>query len=142
MPYIEHGGRAEARCEPKTPGELNYAITELAINQPHCYPDAAFHEFFPTTIGYATDYLELVGLSYTSANAVMGVLDCAGRELKRRTMPQEDDPKLESLILDMVERLGQARDYAYNQILVPYEVEKIRVNGDVYPHDVLATKKE
>lgn len=142
MPYIEHRDRAAARREPKTPGELNYAITELAINEIHCYPEAAVERFDEAVATYVTDYLERVGLSYTNCNAAMGALDCAGRELLRRTMPQENDPRRESFILDLGEQLGLARDYLYQDVLVPYEDEKIRVNGDVYPHDVLATTKE
>lgn len=53
------------------PGELNYAITEM--------------------IDY---YLNQKGLSYTNANEVIGVLECAKMELYRRILSLYEDQKI------------------------------------------------
>jgi hypothetical protein len=61
MPYIESNDRARAAIQPRTPGELNYAITSLMIG-----------------------YLERKGLNYTYINDCLGALDGAGKEFYRR----------------------------------------------------------
>lgn len=71
MPYIESGVRAslaEGRV-PTKPGELNYLITKLVDS-----------------------FLMMSGVSYTSLNAAIGVLECAKLELYRRlAAPYEDE---------------------------------------------------
>lgn len=71
MPYIESGIRAslEDGRKPTKPGELNYLITKLVDS-----------------------FLVISGVSYTSINAAIGVLECAKLELYRRLAgPYEDD---------------------------------------------------
>lgn len=71
MPYIKQEDREEAPVAPTTPGELNYVIT-LRVDE----------------------YLRGKGVSYTSLNEVIGVLECAKLELYRRiAAPYEDQKK-------------------------------------------------
>src|SRR5665213_645353 len=69
MPYIEQKRRNPGEY-PKTPGELNFAITHIVQQYMHHVEG---------------------GLSYTNINAVIGVLQCATFELYRRVaIPYED----------------------------------------------------
>jgi hypothetical protein len=71
VPYIAKGIRAslaEGRV-PIKPGELNYLMSQLIKG-----------------------YLAMNGISYTSLNAVVGVLDCLKMEVYRRlAVPYEDE---------------------------------------------------
>jgi hypothetical protein len=70
MPYIEESERLaiDAGRVPFTPGELNYAITQL------------LRRYFLTR-----------GTSYQTHNDAIGALECAKQELYRRaTAPYED----------------------------------------------------
>ena len=81
MPYIEKDRRDEIReaaiedLSLSTPGELNYAITDLC-----------------------DDYLLEKGqLSYSAINEVIGVLECAKQELYRRVAaPYEDGKRIDN----------------------------------------------
>jgi hypothetical protein len=71
VPYIERGVRqsiAEGRV-PTKPGELNYAMSQLIRS-----------------------YIAMNGKSYTTLNAVAGVLSCLSMEVYRRiTAPYEQE---------------------------------------------------
>jgi len=77
MPYIPQEKRVEKerkaqgvgrQCE--TPGELNFAITKVLLG-----------------------YLEWHGLTYTTINNVMGVLDCVSKEFYRRVAVVYEEKK-------------------------------------------------
>lgn len=72
MPYIEAGIRAslEDGRKPTKPGELNYLITKLVDS-----------------------FLVMSGVSYTSLNAAIGVLECAKLELYRKVASLYEDKK-------------------------------------------------
>lgn len=73
MPYVEKGVReslADGRL-PTKPGELNYLVTKLVDS-----------------------FLVMSGVSYTSLNAVIGVLECAKLELYRRVAAKYEDEKM------------------------------------------------
>lgn len=73
MPYITGGVRAsltEGRV-PTKPGELNYLVTKLVDS-----------------------FLVMSGVSYTSLNAAIGVLECAKLELYRRIAAKYEDEKM------------------------------------------------
>lgn len=81
MPYISKDKRAEIYDEDNNsiildtinkPGELNYAITEMAIN-----------------------YAESKGHSYTTYNEIVGILECAKLEFYRRSIAHYEDEKME-----------------------------------------------
>jgi hypothetical protein len=74
MPYIEKGIRdslAEGRV-PTNPGELNYMISQLIKG-----------------------YILMNGVSYTTLNAVAGVLSCLSMEVYRRITAPYEQKKLE-----------------------------------------------
>lgn len=75
MPYIEKKRRSDLIDEqPKKPGELNYKITELAI-----------------------EYLDLKGESYDTINDIMGAMESAKLEFYRRVaVPYEETKKEEN----------------------------------------------
>ena len=129
MPYIKPEDYARAIQDPATPGELNYAITCRAI---FTLQGIMVHaEFGPTVDRLVLGYLDRVGMSYTNANAVMGVLDCAARELERRVTA-----KGSAEVWSLSGSLGNLRDTLYNEQLAPYEDKKIAENGDVFPTEM------
>lgn len=70
MPYIEQTDRTRALDSPRTPGELNYAITMLLVS-----------------------YLRRKGLNYTHANDCLGALAGAQLEFYRRVLVDYEDQK-------------------------------------------------
>lgn len=70
MPYIQRTDRARAQIEPRTPGELNYAITTLL-----------------------TGYILRKGLNYTHINDCLGACDGAKAEFYRRVVVNYEDLK-------------------------------------------------
>ena len=75
MPYIDADARSrlDGGGSPRTPGELNYALTRLV-----------------------DDYLaEKGGLRYRHLNEVVGVMECAKLELYRRLAAPYEDRKIE-----------------------------------------------
>jgi len=74
MPYIDQDARDRliAGALPDTEGELNYALTMLVL-----------------------DYVKRHGASYSTYNAVIGVLQCAQYELYRRRIAEYEDGKRE-----------------------------------------------
>jgi hypothetical protein len=75
MPYIDADTRPSLDDHVRTPataGELNYAITRLVL------------EFIR----------EQGGMSYSTANAAIGVLECAKLELYRRMVAAYEDRKI------------------------------------------------
>lgn len=76
MPYIESGVRAslEQGRVPTKPGELNYLMSQLIKG-----------------------YINMNGKSYTTLNAVAGVLSCLSMEVYRRiTVPYENEKMSEN----------------------------------------------
>lgn len=73
MPYIEQQRRTELEegATPHTPGELNYAVTDLLIR-----------------------YLWNKTLNYGHINDVVGVLECAKQELYRRVAVNYENGKI------------------------------------------------
>lgn len=133
MPYIKAADYERAATEPSVPGELNYAVTLKAIDYIR-NPELGSADFYKAAWELVRDYLNHVGLSYTNGNAVMGALDCVGREVKRRLA---DNPEADPLVHNILHELGILRDFVYDDLIAPYEQEKIEENGDVYPQDIL-----
>lgn len=90
MPYIDPIRRAEMlpNCDgdssPRTPGELNFAITVLC------------QEYLRDTCDKRTDAHGLAQpkLSYAKLNEVVGVLECAKLEMYRRQVAPYEDIKM------------------------------------------------
>jgi hypothetical protein len=69
LPYIPNVDRNHAQFSPRTPGELNYAITRLLVG-----------------------YVGFKGKSYTSMNDCLGALTGATLEMYRRmAVPYENE---------------------------------------------------
>lgn len=73
MPYISKELRQLllGGAKPKAPGELNYVICNLV-----------------------KDYMALYGTSYTTLNALIGVLECAKLEIYRRVVAKYEEEKI------------------------------------------------
>ncbi len=70
MPYIEKEKKVPSLV-PTTSGELNYKITELLVG-----------------------YLKTKGLSYQTCNDIVGALDNAKDEFRRRVQHSYEDKKI------------------------------------------------
>ena len=79
MPYIKREDQGHALVEPRVPGELNFALTMRACA--YFTGETDLDEFTMRAHTLCVMYLDRVGMSYTNGNSVMGVLDCAAREM-------------------------------------------------------------
>ena len=71
MPYIKLVERDRAATNPETPGELNFALTQVVL----------------------TYIKHRGGVSYTTINECVGALECAKLELYRRSGATYEDRK-------------------------------------------------
>lgn len=134
LPYIKSEDYARAVEAPEVPGELNYAITVKIIA--HLQGVLTLQQLKEAVRELVDGYLGRVGLSYTNGNAVIGVLTCAARELERRTNPTHHP------VRRVVIELNWERKRVYDDLLAPYEDQKITENGDVYPDDLFKEDDE
>ena len=117
MPYITPTARRQIADGGRvmTPGELNYIITTKLVES---VPPTL--DLMRLVISQEIDlYVQQHGLSYDTINGVIGALECARREFKRRKG------------FDL-EFLSDIADGFYGTIAGPYEDKKIQLNGDVY----------
>ena len=133
MPYIKSDEYVRAAHHPATPGELNYAITLQIIYFLQQRGDEVM--LYAEVWMICRDYLIRKGLNYTFYNDVMGALECAEREMFRRTSHRYLHPARTACGM-----LNKVAGTVYDQMLAPYEDEKIKENGDVYPESL--TKEE
>lgn len=139
MPYIKSEDYVRAVEAPEVPGELNYAITMKIVARLRGV--LTYTEFDRALRNLTVSYLDRVGMSYTHGNAVMGVLDCAARELRRRVVSPSLSPEgvaMSPLIAKIERQLELERRWLYDNMLAPYEDVKIAENGDVYPEALLS----
>lgn len=119
MPYLteEHKRFVDAPTNPiDTPGELTYALTRAVLTTNNLIDmeaafDGAIERFLPKKPQYA-DYC-----------AVIGALMCTSFEVFRR------DPFHAA---DAIRLQTYARRF-YAEVVAPYEDQKIKENGDVFP---------
>lgn len=93
MPYLNMGvrGSIDSGRKPKTPGELNYAMSQLIKS-----------------------YIAMKGENYTAYNDIVGAMECLKMEVYRRlTGPYEDKKLLESA--DVFQILRLVLGNAYNE---------------------------
>lgn len=117
MPYITQTARQQIADGGRvtTPGELNYVITMKLVDNVEPTLD-----LMRLSISREIDtYVQQHGLSYDTINGVIGALECARREFKRRKGFN-------------LEFLSDIADGFYGTIAGPYEDKKIQLNGDVY----------
>jgi hypothetical protein len=121
MPYVDqatkdsldHGYRTA-----ETPGELTYVVTAHLLMLDH------YDTYLVVAIKQEiADYLGAKKLSYALLSSVVGCLECARREFIRRR-------PTDSLVAHYV--LNTVLDGYYNDIVAPYEDDKIQQNGDVF----------
>lgn len=76
MPYISQYRREDLGgqiiSKPQSAGELNFVISEMV-----------------------NDYIQTYGLSYSTINEVIGMLECAKLELYRRVASPYEDKKIQ-----------------------------------------------
>lgn len=115
MPYISKKDRsALALRNPQNAGELNYLLTLLILSKNEDLKEEI--EFQINT------YIENKGLRYQNCNDVFGALVGCGLELRRRF---GDTYNIE---IDILYRVLHT---FYDELVGPYEEEKIRDNGDL-----------
>lgn len=112
MPYITQTARQViADGGPvSTAGELNYMITQSILHP---------FQFTKGPRELIENYIKYHGLSYSIANDIVGSLECARREFKRRRGIN-------------MKWLSEIADEFYDEKVAPYEDQKIQLNGDVY----------
>ena len=98
------------------PGALNYLLTKECLQWPSAWLEMRLARVI-------RHYMDQQPLSYHLINDVMGALECCRREFERR----------EGMVTRVDMALRVAQDVIYETIAVPYEIEAIKRNGDVYP---------
>lgn len=120
MPYIDerrryeldHIGRAVI-----SGGELTYLFTRAALDT---YDDTSFSQKIKEAIDR---YIPKKGAKYDQYVIVVGSLHNTAKELQRRNNT--------SRTWNAIWRLQRYADRYYNEVIVPYEDEKIDQNGDI-----------
>jgi hypothetical protein len=137
MPYIASEERERAKDAPRTPGELNYAITLCFIK---AYRGTVMLPQISLRMGvFRGDVARLIRYywsekvqNYTTINDIYGAIACSLLEFRRRADGQNFGP-MELLRRSIARALSRVVDDFYAEVVVPYENTKIRENGDVYP---------
>ncbi len=133
MPYVKPSVRARALNNPTTSGELNYCITQKAMR--HIDGEINASQFSVEVMQAIENFLEIWPRNYESFNAVMGVLDCVPRELRRRLIDRYQ------IDVHLIEKELKAQSFLFYALTVAvYEDGKIEANGDVFT-DYMVTEK-
>ena len=120
MPYIKQNRRKEAKNNPQTVGELNYAITcQCLASQEECL-------LSDSVVRLCAKYIiQQPTIDYDTLNGVVGAIESARLEYFSRL---GDLPPASRVDWALV----YARNLFYYAHVVPYEDRKIKENGDVY----------
>ena len=122
MPYISQEVRkALTKGEDMhNPGELNYLISRhyLRLDQNLADQREQFKEKLARLLKL---YVEHRGLSYQTINDVIGVLECVRLEMLYRSLYKH---LFEGILL-------QASENFYKTVAIPYERDKLKLNGDI-----------
>lgn len=132
MPYIAQEERSHSVENPRTPGELNYAITLKLIHawNMKCTPLALSAMRGGILHLFAYFWAEKIQ-NYTTINDIYGALACSIFEWRRRVRPKGFG--FEGMARkNLVQALSKVAEQFYIDIVIPYEERKIRENGDVY----------
>lgn len=115
MPYIDQEDRHQIKHgrAALVAGELNYVITKLLIAE-------KFVDIRPTVMSYWC----LNFKRYQTINDIIGALECAKLEYRRRMGGGAREYAIEAI--------ENAKADFYNTVAAPYEDGKVKVNGDVY----------
>jgi hypothetical protein len=122
MPYIDQAARSYIGMAglPRNPGELNYVVTTMTQRVPEGLTGTLVCAVAEEVEGYLAAKPHI---GYAEFNEVLGVLDAAAREYRRRKPPEW--PR--SVLI-----LARVADKLYEDRVGPYEDTKIKENGDVY----------
>ncbi len=129
MPYVKREFRMGAATMPTDSGELNFAITMLAVR---CIEgEFTASQFIVDVMKLVENYLELRRYrNYTTFNEVVGVLACVPLELERRL---RDSDEHWAVVVRIKAELDAYRELFYVLTVGPYEDGKLESNGDVFP---------
>lgn len=123
MPYIDEESKqrlSQDGANPQTVGELTYLFSTHVINSDNNGDYTFLAEALKGEVG---SYLLEQDVSYSVLCGVVGSLECARREHRRRRpdkwMPGSD-------------AISEVLDEFYSSVVAPYEDTKIEQNGDVY----------
>jgi hypothetical protein len=131
MPYIPQEDRDRAYLTPRTPGELNYAITRRMINAWEIKNPLAVNAMAGGIRQMFFIYWSEKIQNYTTINDILGATAGAIMEFRRRVQPKAFGP--EGIARQMIVRaISKVVDGFYNEVAARYEDSKIEENGDVY----------
>jgi hypothetical protein len=122
VPYLTPERKAEidSGFRPTTKGDLTYLITRALLGDPE---EATLEEALQAAV---ERYFERRQVDFGLLFDIMGGLDCAGREYRRRR------PALSADDVKMLSELEWFATDFYDNVIAPYEDTKIEQNGDVY----------
>jgi hypothetical protein len=127
MPYITQTARKiiDEGGTIQTAGELNYTFTK-ELKKFFCTSTRQdLREAVEQLIG---TYIALHGTNYATFNDIIGALECAQFEFKRRTYTTYKREWVD----DAIQIFKNVKNDFYTRVVSPYEDEKIKLNGDVY----------
>jgi hypothetical protein len=132
MPYL----RAERKTAldnqdilPTTTGDLTYLFTRALLGDPR---EATLVEALQAAVDR---YFQRRQINFGLLCDVVGALTCAGFEYERRIFTRADEMGIRS-IADAEATLRALREFIqefYAHVVAPYENDKIKTNGDVFP---------
>lgn len=127
MPYIKNQARIEMATgrESQTAGELNYAFT-LELIKFFCI--STKRDLKEALLELVDRYAQSHDSNYATYNEIVGALECAQLEFKRRVEARFKREWVD----DAISTLRDVKQEFYDRVVVPYEKEKIKENGDVY----------
>jgi hypothetical protein len=127
MPYITQTARKiiDEGGLIQTAGELNYTFTK-ELKKFFC--TSTRQDLREAVEGLIGAYIDLHGRSYAVCNDIIGALECAQFEFKRRTYTTFKREWVD----DAIQIFQNIKYDFYHRVVAPYEDEKIKLNGDVY----------
>jgi hypothetical protein len=128
MPYITQTARQiiDDGGIIQTAGELNYTFTQ-ALKRFDPNKKLFLRSGLTEALNLSIErYMSTSGLSYRVINDVLGALEGAKLEFKRRKGPG---------LNHVLNAIDEVKADFYRRVAAPYEDEKIKQNGDVYGTD-------
>lgn len=133
MPYVDRGRRKELDRgrPPLSSGELTYLLTQVAIEPGESMAEnmrAMVDEYLASRPRRA---------SFQDLCDCLGALEATWREFRRRVWPEDefrsDAHAARVRVDDVIRSCRRVQAELYSEVVAPYEDEKIKINGDVFP---------
>lgn len=125
MPYIPQDIRKHVELMgPRTAGELNYLITKELIQGEKTNDLSGIYGLLKEYVGYHATHS---AVNYQVFNDVSGAVTNAVGEYYRRMGGNSRYTQ------EITHKAGDALEEFYDNYIAPYEDQKIKENGDVYP---------